>query len=177
MSQSPLVETLRLLLNQVEVQSQVSYDFLSGLPKSEGLENSDLADLGFFCREIEKALDDWRKTAKAFKEKLSSTLAIRIMQDPANLNADTAEDTVYGHYASAKADLKIYAELPKRGTPEYDALLRFFDIKGDTDLIKPDWQAMKKEVTRRAEMGELQPPGLGKQYPEYTIIYRRKTNV
>lgn len=174
MSPFRLVETLRLLLNQVEVQSQVSYDFLSGLPKLDDLESADLADLGFFCREIENTLDDWRKTTKAFKEKLSSVLAMRIMQDPANLNAETAEDTVRGKFASAKADLKVFAELPKRGTANYDMLLNFFGVKGDTELIKPDWQAMKREVTRRAEMGEPQPPGLGKQYPEYTVIYRRK---
>ena len=168
------LDDLRLLHDQMKSLHMMYYDLLSGMSGAIKKEYSPetLADIGFFCREGEILLDDWRKNAKAFKELISRKLSRTILQDPKNLDPETAYDMVHGEYASAQANVSVFAELPKQGTAEYDILLKFFNVQGD--FIKLDWMALKREVTRRAEAGEQLPPGLGKQFPEYTAIYRRK---
>ena len=86
------LDDLRLLHDQMKSLHMMYYDLLSGMSGAIKKEYSPetLADIGFFCREGEILLDDWRKNAKAFKELISRKLSRTILQDPKNLDPETA---------------------------------------------------------------------------------------
>jgi hypothetical protein len=140
------------------------------------LDKEQLADVGYLLRQGEKLLDDWRKDCKAAKELAGKIIALQILQSAESLSGE-GEDVARGDIAIAIPDLKMEAELPKKGTPEYEAFLGHFGVNAGTaelGILKPDWKAIGKLVTDAAQDGKKFPPGLGKKYPRYTATFRRR---
>ena len=112
----------------------------------------------------------------AAKDLAGKIIALQLLQSAESVNSE-GEDVVRGDFAIAIPDLKMEAALPKKGTPEYEAFLSHFGISAKTaelGVLKPDWKAIGKLVTKAAQDGVKFPPGLGKKYPKYTATFRRR---
>ena len=136
---------------------------------------SEFVDLGFLCRESENLLDDWRKDCKARKELIGKIIAFEVTKS--SLNDPNMNETIHGTLATGTPDVKIWAALPKKNTPEYQAVLDFFYVPRrsiDEGILKLDWNKVKELVTTLAQEGKTLPPGIGKTYPEYSTVFRKK---
>ena len=163
-----------------EVQSlyNLVYGFLAKnneLLKSKKLNNEELCDFGFFCRELEKLFDELRKEAKARKELAGQIIAYRRAQ--ASLSDPTIKLQVQGQFATGSPDVKMEAALPKKFTDEYYQLTDHFGVPrkvAETGVLRLDWKMCTEFLTQQMNDGKKIPEGFGKQYPRYTTVYRKR---
>jgi hypothetical protein len=135
----------------------------------------DKVDLGFLFRELEDTLEDWRKSATAYKKLTERLIGLEVTSQSLN----DAEPTLKaeGSLASAAVDLKIIAVVPKRGTKEYNDLCESQGIPEELrkcELIKFDFKKVCDLAVKCAESGQPLPKGIEKTYPEFTATFRRK---
>jgi len=168
----------KCILELVSAVYSLQYEVLmniSSLIKKDGLTMDELADIGFFLRETENALDEARKDAKAHKELLSKVMGLRIARQ--SLTDPSTDTVVHGRYASASADTKIRPKMPKKGSPEYEAALDYFFVPRRAvaeGVLKIDWKGASDYLTAKAENGEKLPVGLQETYTEVTCTFVRK---
>lgn len=147
---------------------------------SELLQKSDLrlteaADIGFMTREISRAFDDLRKEAEARSALAGKRIAVALTER--SLNDPNTPMTIQGRLASATPDVKIEAVLPRAGTKEFDTFLEHLGVPPalvESGLIKPDWKRVQEHLNRLQEDGKPLPPGVGKTYPRFHSVFRRK---
>lgn len=180
----PDVRSLKLSLRDLETTLLDLYNLFQMIGsqlKSRQYTKSQLADLGYLFRECEKVLDDRRKDAMAFKSLTGKTLALMVMQDADSLNDANADDTIRGTIARATVDLKMVPKIPKKGTPEFYALLGAMGL--DPDMVDPNkggvfsinWKKAVEVATARLEAGEKPIPGLTDLHPSYGAVFTSLT--
>ncbi len=135
------------------------------------MSQQDMADCGYFLRELEKHLDDMRKDCKAHKELCSKLLSLRICQ--ASLIDDSVSPIVKGQYARARAEVKVLPRLPAKGTPEYADAIQQLGATLDSNLIKLDFTEVGKLLTSMVEAGQQLPPAVSNTYTNYYCVYTK----
>lgn len=144
--------------------------------KAKKLSTSDLADVGFLCRELERLSDDLRKDCKARKELAGKIISFIVTQE--SLNDDSANDTVRGELATATPYVKQLPRLPARGSAMYSAFCKDLGVPQnviDQGVIKIDWKGAIEFVTERMQDGLPLPKGISETYPEFSCVFRRRT--
>jgi hypothetical protein len=131
--------------------------------RKNGFSIEELVDLGYFFRETERLLDEWRKNAKARRELCERLLGVNVQDDP----------TIHGEHATATLDATLEHELPKVGTDEYRELCEHFGIPSD-GLFRPHWKAMNELVQDAIMNGKKKPPGLGRQWTKFHCVFRSR---
>lgn len=152
-----------------------SLEILERVKESDGYTDEELCDIGFFCREIERITDEWRKDVKAAKELIGKVLCARRVKATAN---DEAPDmTVRAEFSTGSPDVRLTTTFPKRGTTEYEQLLSSMGVKQDiieNGVLVPHWTHMTEHVTALVEAGGNPPPGVQLRAPIYSTTFRRK---
>lgn len=142
--------------------------------KEQTYSDPDMTDGGYLLREVGSLLNECRKEAEQSCELFGKILAARIIQR--SVSNPNASDMTRGTLASAQANMKMEAQIPKSGTMDYDLFLRHIglpDPVAKTGLLKPDWKKVSEYVTKRAEDGKTTTPGLGKTWPKYSCTFRK----
>ena len=148
-----------------EYQHQIAA--ITDAMKSKRYTPEQLVDLGFLCREMESLCDEWRKESKARKELAGKLIAFVVM------STDGTEITVQGQLATGTPNLKMQADLPKKGSEEYELLCHGLGVNG-MGLTKLDWKEVQVMINERAELGAPMPAGIGEQRAMYSTVFRRK---
>lgn len=173
-STSETAEVLKGLADNLETAIGDLYDAIEeqmNTIKSAETEPRDLVDMGYFCRKIRERADELRKDADARLELIGKVICIRLI-DP---NAGDLVARARGKYAVGTPDLKMVATVPKKGSPEYLALLKHFGVDESAikaGLFNANWKRLKDMTTELTEQGVPLPPGIGEPYPEYRTIFR-----
>lgn len=137
--------------------------------KDDSYLQSVLVDLGFLFRELENRFDEERKDAKARKELIGKLIAFNAMQTAGDV------DTIRGELATGTPDVSMIADLPKKGTPEYNMLATALNVPTDAlQFLRLDWKAITAYVTELMAQGKKVPAGLNKTRPVYATTFRRK---
>jgi hypothetical protein len=179
-SSNKVIKEFLNIKEQVTLLYNLVYGFLSKNTndiKSKKLTNKIMCDFGFICRELENTFDELRKEAKARKELCGNIIAYNITQDA--LMDPTIEMIVRGDLATASPDVKMQAALPKKFSYEYFVLTDYFKVPREvatTGILKLDWKEVTKFLTKCREDGKSIPDGFGKQYPLYSVTYRKSRN-
>lgn len=166
---------------QVHLLYNLVYGFLAKnneLLKSKKLNNENLCDFGFFCRELEKISDELRKELKARKELCGQIIAYRLVQS--SLADPTIKMKVEGQFASGTPDVKMEAALPKKFTDEYYKITDYFNVPrkvAESGILRLDWKQVTEFLTKQMNEGKKIPEGFGKKYPLYTTTYRKVKRV
>lgn len=162
-----------LIRIQSEVQGILSET--SELLVGPALKLTDAADVGFITRELAKAFDDLRKEAEARSLLAGKRIAVALTER--SLSDPNTPMTIQGRLASASPDVKIEASLPRPGSAEFDSFLTYLGVPPElvkSGLIKPDWKRVQELLNRMTEDGVPLPPGVGKTYPRFLSVFRRK---
>ncbi len=135
----------------------------------------ELCDLGFLCREFVSTSEEIRKDIGATKVLVDKMVCIisltQLLQDP------TMKDTVKGTLCSGKPHYKKSVTLPRKDTPEYLEMCKYFGITPqgiESGVAKISWKKVCNHVTELAEMGKPIPDFIPKIHDDYTVIHRRK---
>lgn len=145
--------------------------------KSKQLSSETLCDFGFLCREMEKLFDELRKECKARKELCGKIIGYRKTQEL--LSDPSLSMKVTGNLATGSPDVKMQAALPAKFSDDYYKLTDYFKVPrsvAESGILKLDWKAVIEFLTKQRQDGKNIPEGFGKQYPEYTVTYRKRTN-
>lgn len=140
--------------------------------------DSELADLGWICREIEDMADDLRKEAKFKKELMGKIIALKqtkkAMADPSQ-----AENiSIRGELALATPRISAKAKIPARDTKEYLELCEHLGIPTEVavrNYVRLSFTNISDYLTDLMEKGKPIPPGL-KDMPNYYCMYRSNEN-
>jgi hypothetical protein len=180
----PDVLRLWVLWHDVQALHRRVYDTLAWMGRRmkeerDGLSNRELCDFGFLCRELEGLLDDWRKDAKARKDLAGKLIAFNLLKADENVNMMEVEDTVRGVLATAKANMRMEAEIPRLGTAEFKRYCAFYGIPeealaGECFPLGVHWPRAQEDINARLEEGKPLPPGLGKKYPLFSSTFVRR---
>ena len=157
-----------------EAVNSISYE-VGGLLQTQGptaLSEEEMVDVGFLFKRLEEMLDATRKECGHKKEQLGRLLAAVITR---RALADSSEPTARGELAVATADVKVRAVVPKRGTPEYEELMKHLGVREDVrhaGVLTPHWLHLSDWLTAAASRGERLPPGITTLRPDATVTYR-----
>lgn len=171
------VERLRQIYTIIDILHQFVYNELSSISvriKSRQHTNTQIADMGYFLREIETLLNETRKDVSAHLILLSKLLAYQITLN--SINDTSVETIVRGKYARATADVKMRPILPKKGTLEYKAVLSLFNVPEDaveSGVLKLDWNTTSDLLTNLISEGRPLPKGLTETFPDYRCTFTK----
>jgi len=172
-----IAKKLQNIFGECQLLYNLVYGFLSEMTpsiKSKALDNSELTDFGFLCRELENLFDELRKECKARKELCGSIIAYRLIQE--SLTDPTITMRSKGTLATGTPDIKMQAALPKKFTDEYFQLTDFFGVPRDvaeTGILRLDWKRVTEYCTKLSNEGKPIPEGFGKRYPLYSTTFRK----
>lgn len=175
---SPLGRELQGLLAGIEALLDELYHFKErAVPilKENQMSSEDMVDIGFLFRELENRLDDSRKDCKATKELIGKIICLRVAKD--SLNNLDADPVVRGVLARGTPDVRRLPALPRKGTPEYVQAMKALGVQSEAAInsgcLKFDFHAIQALINECAAAGKKPPPGLDKDYPEYTTVFTR----
>lgn len=117
--------TLRLISDLLERHTALQYETDQARREEGVLTEGNLADIGYFERQIENLLDHHRKESKFRHESIGDMLCRDIMRRFAE---GKGELKARGKYANASADVKRVPILPKKGDPDYDEIMESMGI-------------------------------------------------
>lgn len=85
-------------------------------------------------------------------------------------------------HCTASPRIRMAAQIPKRGTPEYDELMTAFGVSDElrqSDAVRPHWPGLIDFVTGALTEGRPVPKGIDitKTYPVYGVQFRDKKGV
>lgn len=143
---------------------------------SSSLQHEDLVDMGFLLRELETMGEEIRKEAKKRKDLCGKLVSFRVITKSVE-DGSTDIPNIHGQLASGKIVMKMQPVLPKKGTAEHSALLKYLKVDEESverGLVKPDWTQMGLHCTELVAMGKPLPPGVGQTFPDYNVSYTKK---
>lgn len=132
-------------------------------------------DVCFFYREVEDLLDEMRKECLARREKVSLALGAEIVQ--AAIAAGSTDTTCVGNFATAKVDIKTLPVMPKRNTPEYQALLRAMGVADeivDAGVLEPHFVRLGDYLTTKAGAGLTPFKDVLQVREQVNVTFRKK---
>lgn len=124
----------------------------------EELDEASNIDLGIMWRDLENGFDSARKEAQKRKLKNAELFAQsrgrKIAKDPTN------SEIGRGRLGSATADVKAVPKLPRRGSPEFNSLLRFLgatDFAIEEKLMAVNWSHLSDYLSALVIEGKKPP--------------------
>lgn len=142
--------------------------------KANAIQSVDMVDSGFLHREMEELLEDARKELKRRRDIMGAVLAIRCTEEFAT--NPTGEYSVKGELATAYPDVQVEPIIPRRGSPEYVALMKFLGLSEEAveqGLVNIHFNHLKEYLTKMAEEGK-NPPGILRTNNRANVTFRRK---
>lgn len=135
-------------------------------------------DVGYYCREIEKLLDDIRKDVKVTKEMYGKWLAYDAISKGVN-NPDTNESlTMRGQDAMATPKMRPYLQTPKiKHKEEYKAFMDFYGVPQkcqDLGFLDIHYTRFGEFAERCFEEGTPVPASCRTSSIEYSCTFRKK---
>jgi len=173
-----IIKEFVFVQNEVQSVYNLVYGFLTKnneLLKSKKLNNEELCDFGFICRELENIFDELRKEVKARKDLCGQIISYRLIQN--SLSDPSIKMQVDGQLASGIPDVKMQAGIPNKFTEEYYQLTDYFGVSrkvAESGILKLDWKMVIEFLTQQMNDGKKIPEGFGKQYPLYTTTYKKR---
>lgn len=133
----------------------------------------DKVDAGYHLKKAAELFDECRKESNAFQNLLGKLLAFEAIKAA---TADPTASMVFrGRDASAIPDIKQRFKFPKKGTPEYEALMKKLGVPDEMarrGVFNFDFaDASDYFALREAEGDPLLKPG-GHMFSEYTCTWR-----
>lgn len=147
----------------------------SKLIKNNKLDKADLCDAGFLFREMKDLLHDCKKETNNCQDLAGRVLAARVTQE--SMQDSTVTDFIKGNISTANADVKMEAQIPDPDSHEYLALMEELGVPKElrgTRLIRLDWNKFTEYLTQRHSEGKPKLKGLGKEWPRYLCVFRKK---
>ena len=132
-------------------------------------------DVGFFYREVENALDEIRKECYARREKISLALGGEVVKDA--LSSGTTDTSCEGNFAKAFVDVKTLPVMPKRNTPEYQALLQAMGVAveiAEAGVLEPHFVRLGEYLTTKAGAGLTPFKDFLQVREQVNVTFRRK---
>ena len=154
------LEHRALLLKQHLQFMGLMFTVQASVTKANHLSLGDLADLGWAVKKCAGLLDEMRKEANAKAELIARVIAIKTS---ASVGIGDEVGTVRGKIAMAIPDIKMVAVIPKPGTPEYQQLLRYFNVPQeviDSGMLKISYDQACAMLKALLEEGKNPPKGL-----------------
>jgi len=160
----------------VEFQEQLIHFHyqLSPEVKEGEIDLSELTDVGYLHREMEKTLEELLRDVRAQKNFLSRILAIkitkRVLRDP------TLKLQSKGQLAKAFPDAKVVPKLPRKDDPKYSVLLKALGVEEDSitrQLVMVYWPKFCEYITELTAEGKPLPEGIISSKVEPQVQFRR----
>ena len=139
------------------------------------LNDAELTDLGFLCREIATVADEVRKEFKAKLELIGLHLAKRVVDH--SLQDPTDDGIRRGMLASASPKVEHEPVIPYKGTKEYLQLCEWMGLRADIaerGIMSFSFKRMAEMLTEMAEQGKNPPANLVEIRPKFSTTFRRK---
>jgi hypothetical protein len=160
----------KLELDKFNAEHQDFYERLGQLRSELSTKSpGELADIGYYLRELENTFDSFRKESKAVRDLVSKMIGVHVIQKSV---IDPDYTSVTGKAARANPDVKIRVKTPREGTPEYAAMLKHFGII-NLGVFKPDWNRISDYATEQAMMGIQLPECLRETFTEYVCTFTK----
>ena len=144
------------------------------LIQSQTLDNCEMVDIGFHCRELSNTLEDIAKECRAKLRLVSKVLCAKVVQE------SMGEDHIprqHGRYATGQPKLRECPGIPKQGTEAYSALCKYFHIPEEVEnsgVVNWHFNSLAELITQLREDGKNPPDGILKTFTEFLVEYRRK---
>lgn len=139
----------------------------------------DLVDIGRLVDEAATFYDECRKELNSRLESIERIICLRYLK--AVQSGDCTETSVYGNLASGTPDLKQQPMIPKRGTPEYQAMMELLGVpRAIWDVPDPaislSWNGLREQITKLIAEGKTIPTDVGQMKPAFSVTFRRRQN-
>jgi len=166
-------EEARNLLQTLFVETEFLKDDIYALPPEE------LTDIGYLFRETAGFLDGARKEYNSKRELIELLLCKSSLESGLSEGFEKGEKlTVYrGVLASCRPSIKIQPKIPKRGSEEYQALCKWAGIPEEEiakGYVTFHFPTLTEMLTKNAEHGKPNPPGITEVMPKYSVIFRKR---
>jgi hypothetical protein len=141
--------------------------------KAHALDLEHNADHAFALKEMDKLLKDIGVEVRRRLELAESVVGVTWMQG-------SDAEPVRTEHCTATVNLKMQPSVPKRGTPEYAAFMKWlgYGEGPHLDAIRLHWPTICDIVTKNVEEGKPLPPGITPETlhnPKATLtFYKRK---
>ena len=144
----------------------------------EGIEQTTLVDTLYVFKQTVLMMHDMRKELDALVALIEKIVCAQWVTE--SLAADSKGESIRGKLATGTPSSKQMLVLPKKGTPEYDTLLKSLGVGVKSlknDLVRVHWPGMIEHVTKVLGQGRSIPGCDSKTtYPVFKVA-TRKTNV
>lgn len=160
----------KIELDKFNAEHQDFYERLSQLRSELSTKTpGELADIGYYLRELETIFDSFRKESKIVRDLVSKMIGIHVIQKSVT---DPDYTSVTGKVARANPDVKVRVKTPKEGTKEFTAMCKHFGVV-DLGVFKPDWNKISEYATEQAMMGIKLPECLRETFSEYVCTFTK----
>ena len=117
----------RFVADLLERQTVLQYE-TDQARRAGKLTEGNLADIGYFEREMADLLDHHRKESNSRQESIGEDLCKAIMR---RFGTGEGELKARGQYSNASPDVKRQPIIPKRDDPDYDAIMESIGVPAD----------------------------------------------
>lgn len=136
---------------------------------------AELADQLLVIDKVTKLLDDVEKKMRGTRDLAERLLCILWVKD-----GDA--EPIRTEYVTASPKVRMAAQIPKKGTPEYESLVTHLGIRkdiADGDVVRPHWPGVVEYLTDRLTRGLPLPEGIDptKTYAVYSVALRPKKGI
>jgi hypothetical protein len=136
---------------------------------------TELADLAYVLRQLDDMIHDMHKKSASTYELAGRLLCLMWAKNG-------SDEPVRTPYCTITPKIKMAANLPKRGSDEYIALLTSMGFTAEmleTDAVRPHWPGLTDFITQRLTEGRALPAGLNQAstYPVYGITILKKKGI
>jgi hypothetical protein len=141
---------------------------------SEG-DIKELADMAYALKRIEEMFCDIEKRTRNTYELTERLLCM--------LWAKSGDsDPIRTEHCTVTPRIRMAAQIPKKGTPEYEELMTSLGIVGEaasSDAVRPHWPGLVEYVTGLLAAGRQLPKGIdtSKTYPVYGVTIRQRKGI
>jgi hypothetical protein len=147
--------------------------FLKDLHSEADLE--ELADMTYTISKVLELFKQIEKTTRGTTELAERLLCMLWAQ-----RADA--EPIRTKYCTITPRIRMAAQIPKKGTPEHEALMSYLGIRPDlqeSDAVRPHWPGLVEHVTELLTSGRPLPAGVdpNKTYPVYGVTIRSKKGI
>jgi hypothetical protein len=136
---------------------------------------TELADLAYVFKLLDDIVHDMHKKSASSYELAGRLLCLMWAKNGSG-------ESVRTPYCTVTPRIKMAANLPKRGTDDYVALMNSLGINAEmleTDAVRPHWPGLTDFITQRLTEGKPLPAGVDQSstYPVYGITVLKRKGV
>jgi hypothetical protein len=148
-------------------------DFIKKLHEEADI--AELADMAYSISQIMRMFDEIEKKTRNTYELAERLLCMLWAQQ-----GDS--DPIRTSHCTITPRIRMAAQIPKKGTPEYEELMSSLGIDTAlqaTDAVRPHWPGLVDYVTELLTNGRPLPRGVdpNKTYPVYGVTIRPKKGI